>query len=349
MIQTSWTSRNARWTLRMPLVKHTAIALAAFGRSTDPSRRDSAHGSGNGAAARDFESQRWMIWRDSGGDSRSQDRHSGGMAPGIKAHQRLCLTVALSAPHSPRTTLALSISFPHTSFTRLSSLIPRQKLLERTPFRLLLYNTLIWPSHSGTNPVNPSTMASLRPPRVLVSAGPTSSEAELTLQSFKIGQRHVTVPTIPAIIAGVVTLLLVYTLSTPSRGSSGSVDTFTPHLATPEEIPATYYSTPGMSYLELTSNPLFGLQRTKSKFLVKPEQFPPTPLKKHLPDDFKVPDYVPKPVGVKVPGMRVPNAIHYVYGLKPPKQGYSGEQLPYYAYLAMKSAITRLKPEKTFL
>lgn len=170
-------------------------------------------------------------------------------------------------------------------------------------------------------------------------------EVVLTLQSFKIGQRHVTVPTIPVVIAGVVTLFLLFTLS----GSSMSVDNFTPHLKTPTEIPATYYSKPGMSYLELTSNPLFGLERTKSKFLVKPEQFPPTPLKKHLPDDFRVPDYVPKPVGVKTPGMRVPNAIHYVYGLKPPKHGYSGEQLPYYAYLAMKSAITRLKPEKTFL
>lgn len=154
-------------------------------------------------------------------------------------------------------------------------------------------------------------------------------------------------PTIPALIAGVVTLFLVYTLASPS--SSAFSDGFTPHLKTPTTVPETYYSKPGMSYLELTSNPLFGLKRTDSKFLVNPEQFPPTPLKKHLPDDFKVPDYVPKPVGVKAAGMRVPNAVHYVYGLKPPKPGYSGEQLPYYAYLAMKSAITRLKPEKTFL
>lgn len=46
--------------------------------------------------------------------------------------------------------------------------------------------------------------------------------------------------------------------------------------------------------------------------------------------------------------MRVPNSVHYVYGLKEPKNGRT-EELPYYAYLAMRSALLNLKPEKIYL
>lgn len=274
--------------------------------------------------------------------TQAQRRHGAGH----QSAPALCLTTALSAPHSPRSTLALSTFSFLTSFTRLTSPFPSKASRNESSSEWCLHNTFILAAETWHKLVHHGVIKTASRPGER-ELNLSVAEEILTSQSFKIGQRHVTVPTIPAIIAGVVTLFLVYTLSTPS--SPVSVDSFTPHLATPTEIPVTYYSKPGMSYLELTSNPLYGLPRTKSKFLVEPEQFPPTPLKKHLPDDFKVPDYVPKPVGVKVPGMRVPNAIHYVYGLKPPKHGYSGEQLPYYAYLAMKSAITRLKPEKTFL
>ena len=47
--------------------------------------------------------------------------------------------------------------------------------------------------------------------------------------------------------------------------------------------------------------------------------------------------------------MVVPNAVHYVYGLKPVPEGQKPEELPYYAYLAMRSAMINLKPEKVFL
>lgn len=45
----------------------------------------------------------------------------------------------------------------------------------------------------------------------------------------------------------------------------------------------------------------------------------------------------------------IPNSVHYVYGLKPPKEGEEPGNFPYYAYLAMRSAILRLEPEKVYL
>lgn len=47
--------------------------------------------------------------------------------------------------------------------------------------------------------------------------------------------------------------------------------------------------------------------------------------------------------------MVVPNSLHYVYGLKPLSKGQKGEELPYYAYLAIRSAFIHLQPEKTYL
>ena len=47
--------------------------------------------------------------------------------------------------------------------------------------------------------------------------------------------------------------------------------------------------------------------------------------------------------------MVVPNAVHYVYGLKPLGEGEQPDEFPYYAYLAMRSALINLKPEKMFL
>jgi len=45
--------------------------------------------------------------------------------------------------------------------------------------------------------------------------------------------------------------------------------------------------------------------------------------------------------------MVVPDSVHYVYGLKP-SEGEEGEELPYYAYLAIRSALINLKPEKMY-
>lgn len=61
------------------------------------------------------------------------------------------------------------------------------------------------------------------------------------------------------------------------------------------------------------------------------------------------PSYMPEPVSPKAPGMVVPNAVHYVYGLKPIKAGQTAEELPYYAYLAIRSALLNIRPEKMFL
>jgi hypothetical protein len=78
-------------------------------------------------------------------------------------------------------------------------------------------------------------------------------------------------------------------------------------------------------------------------FLVSPSDFLPPP------EPRTRPDYLPPPVAPKIKGMIVPNAVHYVYGLKPVREGEVGEELPYYAYLAIRSALINLKPEKIFL
>jgi hypothetical protein len=61
------------------------------------------------------------------------------------------------------------------------------------------------------------------------------------------------------------------------------------------------------------------------------------------------PDYFPEPIKPKRSGQVIPNSVHYVYGLKPPKEGEEPGNFPYYAYLAMRSAILRLEPEKVYL
>lgn len=81
---------------------------------------------------------------------------------------------------------------------------------------------------------------------------------------------------------------------------------------------------------------------TSSPFLVKPSDFidPPPPDR---------PSYIPEPVEPKKKGMLVPDAVHYVYGLKPVPEGQRGEELPYYAYLAMRSALINLSPKVIYL
>ncbi|ORY35552.1 hypothetical protein BCR39DRAFT_510716 [Naematelia encephala] len=82
---------------------------------------------------------------------------------------------------------------------------------------------------------------------------------------------------------------------------------------------------------------------TPSPFRIPTFQFlppPPSPPR---------PDYLPAPLAPKKRDMKVPNSVHYVYGLKTPPGGDErGEELPYYAYLAMRSAMLNLKPEKIY-
>ena len=47
--------------------------------------------------------------------------------------------------------------------------------------------------------------------------------------------------------------------------------------------------------------------------------------------------------------MVVPDAVHYVYGLKSIPTGGTGAELPYYAYLAVRSALINLRPAKMYL
>ncbi|KAL7421236.1 hypothetical protein Q5752_004121 [Cryptotrichosporon argae] len=80
-------------------------------------------------------------------------------------------------------------------------------------------------------------------------------------------------------------------------------------------------------------------RRTTSPLLVAASSFLPAP-------DSR-PAHLPAPLAPRRPGMVVPNAVHYVYGLKPVELG-KGEPLPYYAYLAMRSALLNLQPEKIY-
>lgn len=45
----------------------------------------------------------------------------------------------------------------------------------------------------------------------------------------------------------------------------------------------------------------------------------------------------------------VPKVVHYVYGLKPVPAGHKPDELPYYAYLAMRSALINIQPDKIYL
>ena len=83
--------------------------------------------------------------------------------------------------------------------------------------------------------------------------------------------------------------------------------------------------------------------RTKSPFLIQPSRFIPPPPRGPPPANL------PDPVPVKKEGMLVPDAVHYVYGLKPVTEGERGEELPYYAYLAMRSAMINLRPSVIYL
>ncbi|CAK9782572.1 hypothetical protein CC85DRAFT_284055 [Cutaneotrichosporon oleaginosum] len=77
-----------------------------------------------------------------------------------------------------------------------------------------------------------------------------------------------------------------------------------------------------------------------------PYVLPPTEFLTYKGADILGP--LPPPLKPKRFGMRVPNAVHYVYGLKPVKEGEMVPALPYYAYLGMRSALVNLRPEKIY-
>lgn len=60
-------------------------------------------------------------------------------------------------------------------------------------------------------------------------------------------------------------------------------------------------------------------------------------------------DVFPAPLKSRGSRQRVPKVVHYVFGLKPVKKGEEPDELPYYAYLAMRSALINIKPEKVYL
>lgn len=97
---------------------------------------------------------------------------------------------------------------------------------------------------------------------------------------------------------------------------------------------AAYHTLPSSHY-RYTSSPM---RVDKSQFPSPGDQNP-----------LRRPDYLPAPIPPKESGMVVPNAVHYVYGLKPVKEGEQSEELPYYAYLAIRSALINIKPEKVYL
>ncbi|TXT08601.1 hypothetical protein VHUM_02729 [Vanrija humicola] len=114
----------------------------------------------------------------------------------------------------------------------------------------------------------------------------------------------------------------------------------TPQNVSPRLLALLALGTVVLLYLVLGRSPSSAApHRTTSKFLVPPEQF--------IPVDSGRPSWLPAPLAPKRAGMRVPNAVHYVFGLKEPKNGKT-EELPYYAYLAIRSALLNLKPEKIY-
>lgn len=59
------------------------------------------------------------------------------------------------------------------------------------------------------------------------------------------------------------------------------------------------------------------------------------------------PSHFPTPLALKA-GQKVPKALHYVYGLKEVPAGQEPDEFPYYAYLAVRSAMLNIKPDKVY-
>lgn len=161
-----------------------------------------------------------------------------------------------------------------------------------------------------------------------------------------------------------ISLLQIVTHVDPGRQAHGtSIRTLSFKADTPflKSIPLTrhrHLTLPSIPFILLLLGLLFFLRnllpssrmsghtpnhRTSSPFLVDQSLFLPPP-----PPPSR-PVYLPEPLLPKKKGMLVPDSLHYVYGLKPVPEGELGEELPYYAYLAVRSAILNLRPAKIYL
>ncbi|WVF72813.1 hypothetical protein IAT40_007631 [Kwoniella sp. CBS 6097] len=126
--------------------------------------------------------------------------------------------------------------------------------------------------------------------------------------------RALQLPTLPTLL---ILLLIGFIISISRSGAGAGVHTFPSSRASPTQPYA------------LTTSPF---RIDSSLFLPPPES--------------DRPDYIPAPVEPKKKGMVVPDSVHYVYGLKNVESPDArGEELPYYAYLAMRSALVNLKPK----
>lgn len=87
-------------------------------------------------------------------------------------------------------------------------------------------------------------------------------------------------------------------------------------------------------------------------FLIPPSAFPPLTREQQLallPTSTDRTLY-PSPLAPEKQGQVVPNVVHYVYGLKDTgRTDGKGDEFPYYAYLAIRSALVNIKPEKVYL
>lgn len=87
-------------------------------------------------------------------------------------------------------------------------------------------------------------------------------------------------------------------------------------------------------------------------FLIPPSQFDPLTPEQRLalsPISTNRSLY-PAPIPPTKRGHVVPNVLHYVYGLKDTgRTDGKGDEFPYYAYLAIRSALVNIKPEKAYL
>ncbi|KAI5449138.1 hypothetical protein NCC49_005276 [Naganishia albida] len=86
-------------------------------------------------------------------------------------------------------------------------------------------------------------------------------------------------------------------------------------------------------------------------FFIPPSSFPPLSHEQQLallPTSTDRSLY-PAPLAPARPGHVVPNVVHYVYGLKDTgRTDGKGDEFPYYAYLAIRSALVNIKPEKVY-
>lgn len=84
--------------------------------------------------------------------------------------------------------------------------------------------------------------------------------------------------------------------------------------------------------------------------LVPPSRFLPPP--PHRPNPSQYPSPPELSSRYRRAGRVVPKVVHYVYGLKdapPGREAGVGDEFPYYAYLAIRSVLVNVRPDKIFL